>query len=214
MMMRNDALIFDIDGTLWNACAASAKGWNLGLSKLGMDENITAEQIERVAGHPFEKCIELILPGLQDKLTDLLDILNDSEIEAVKSEGGVFYDGVIDGIKMLANSYNIFLVSNCQDWYMNVFLEFSGLETVIVDLDCHGMSGMPKHEMLSKMKRNYSLKNPVYIGDTDGDESAASLANMDFIHMSYGFGSTVKETVRFNTFTALVDYFERQSLAH
>ena len=208
-MMKNDALIFDIDGTLWNACAASAKGWNLGLSKLGINQNITAEQIESVAGYPFEKCIELILPGLQDQHANLLDILNNGEIESLNSEGGIFFDGVIEGIKMLSNSYKIFLVSNCQDWYMNVFLSFSGLNPMIIDFDCHGMSGIPKHEMLSRMKKKYSLKNPVYIGDTDSDESAASLANMDFIHVTYGFGSTAKETVRFNSFVALMNYFER-----
>ncbi len=37
---RHDALIFDIDGTLWNASPASAKGWTRGLAKLGIDRTI------------------------------------------------------------------------------------------------------------------------------------------------------------------------------
>lgn len=64
--MNHDAIVFDIDGTLWNACSASAKGWNAGLAKLGIDKQVSPEHIERVAGYPFETCVDLILPGIRD----------------------------------------------------------------------------------------------------------------------------------------------------
>lgn len=31
-----DALIFDLDGTLWDAAAASTYGWNLALQEMGL----------------------------------------------------------------------------------------------------------------------------------------------------------------------------------
>jgi phosphoglycolate phosphatase len=205
--MNNDAIIFDIDGTLWNACPATAKGWNIGLAKLGIDKKITSKQIESVAGNPNEKCVEILLPGLQKKYPDLLDTLDDCEIEAIRSDGGTFYDGAINGIKTLASSRKIFLVSNCQNWYIKLFLELSGLQPVLAGFDCYGMSGVPKNEMLTKIKSNYSLNNPVYVGDTEGDESAANLAGIDFIHASYGFGSSSKKAVKVDSFAALLDYF-------
>lgn len=208
--MNNDTIIFDIDGTLWNASPASAKGWNIGLTKLGIDKKVTAKQQESVAGNPYEKCVEILLPGLQKQYPNLLETLNDCEIEVVKAEGGTFYDGVIDGMKTLASSHKIFLVSNCQDWYMKLFLEFSGLEPLLAGFDCHGMSGLPKHKMLTRIKSDYSLNNPVYVGDTEGDESAANLAGIDFIHVSYGFGSPPNEALNFDSFAALLDYFEGQ----
>ncbi|MFZ2189792.1 MAG: HAD family hydrolase [Candidatus Magasanikiibacteriota bacterium] len=208
--MNNDTIIFDVDGTLWNACPASAKGWNIGLAKLGIDKKITPNQIESVAGNPYNKCVEILLPGLQKQHPNLLDTLNDCEIEVVKSDGGTFYDGVIDGIKTLASSHKIFLVSNCQDWYMKLFLEFSGLEPLLAGFDCHGISSLSKHEMLTKIKSNHSLNNPVYVGDTEGDETAANLAGMDFIHVSYGFGSLANEALNFDSFAGLLDYFEGQ----
>jgi phosphoglycolate phosphatase len=207
--MNNDGIIFDIDGTLWNACRASAKGWNIGLAKLGIYEKVTSEQIENVAGNTYEKCVDMLLPGLRVQYPELLDILNECETEVVKSDGGAFYDGVIEGLKTLAGLCRIFLVSNCQDWYMKIFLDFSGLEPVLAGYDCHGMSGLPKSEMLDKIKSNYYLNNPVYIGDTEGDETAANLSDMEFIHASYGFGSPAKVTVNFNSFTALLDYLKR-----
>jgi len=208
--MNNDIIIFDVDGTLWNACPASAKGWNIGLAKLGIDKKVTSKQIESVAGNPYDKCVEILLPGLQKQYPNLLDTLNNCEIEVVKSDGGTFYDGVINGIKTLASSHKILLVSNCQDWYMKLFLEFSGLEPLLAGFDCHGMSDLPKHEMLLRIKSNHSLNNPVYVGDTEGDESAANLASMNFIHVSYGFGSPAKEAKNFDSFAALLDYFEGQ----
>jgi phosphoglycolate phosphatase len=208
--MQNDAIIFDIDGTLWNACPATAKAWNIGLNKLGIDKYITPEQVESVTGNPNETCIDLLLPRLKNKYPSLLATLEKYEMEVIKSEGGKFYDGVLEGIKELASDYRLFLVSNCQSWYLDLFLKLSGLKPYIAGFDCHGTSGKPKNEMLSNIKSNYFLNNPVYIGDTAGDENAAYLANIDFIHVLYGFGSSKKESRKFNSFAALLDYFRER----
>lgn len=206
-MTPNDALIFDVDGTLWNACSASAKGWNIGLAKLGIDRHITAADVEGVAGQPYEACIDILFPGFQERYPTLLDTLSACEIDVIKSEGGRFYEGVIDGIQTLAHSYKIFLVSNCQEWYMELFLRFSGLEPVLTGLDCHGLSQLPKSEMLARLTAQHSLHCPVYIGDTQGDETAAHLAKMDFIHAAYGFGSPAHEARHFDSFAELVESF-------
>ena len=204
-MPRNDALIFDIDGTLWNASPASAKGWNLGLAKLGIDRQVSPAQVETVAGHPFAQCVELLLPGLRTQYPELLDILDEYETLVVKSEGGKFYDGVRDGITQLANTYEIFLVSNCQAWYLDLFLDFSGLRPVLAGFDCHGLSGSPKHAMLTRIKTDHALNRPVYIGDTAGDEAAAKEATMAFLHVGWGFGRPAGATKTVHSFAELVE---------
>jgi len=118
--MENDALIFDIDGTLWNAVSVSTKSWNTGLKKLGITKEISIQEIESVTGNPYEKCVEILLPGFKNQYPELLKVLDECEATAVKNEGGIFYDGVINGIKKLAQAYKIFLVSNCQEWYMEL----------------------------------------------------------------------------------------------
>ena len=187
-MSNFDALIFDIDGTLWNASPASAKGWNLGLKKLGLDLRVTPAQIEKVSGRPFGHCLDILLPGLRGKIPELFDTLNQSETEAVNSEGGRFYEGTLTGIRQLAERYGIFLVSNCQKWYLELFLQFSNLGSDLAGFDCHGLSGQSKGTMLSRMKDAQALKNPVYIGDTAEDEMAAQAAGMAFIRAAWGFG--------------------------
>jgi len=186
--MTHDAVIFDIDGTLWNATSANAKGWNLGLKELGMDKRVTAKQIESVAGNTYERCMDILLPGERIGHPELLYVFTKHETRVVATDGGVFYDGAVSGIIRLAQDYRIFLVSNCPEWYLNLFLQFSRIEPVLSGVDCHGMSGVPKDEMLRRIIRDHSLKNPVYVGDTATDEKAAALASMAFIHVAWGFG--------------------------
>ena len=202
-----DSLIFDIDGTLWNASPASAKGWNLGLTKLGIDQEVSSAQIEMVAGHPFQECLDILLPGIRANVPELFDTINQYESEAVKSDGGEFFDGVLEGIRNLAKSYKIFLVSHCQEWYMGQFLDFSNLRPWLTGIDCYGMSGLPKNEMLVNLMSKHSLRHPVYIGDTAGDEKAAKLAKMDFIYVSWGFGKPEGAPIEVNSFSELLGYF-------
>jgi len=205
--MQNDALIFDLDGTLWNACAASAKGWNVGFAKLGINKKVTTEQIESIAGNPFDKCIEILFPGLEKQYPQLFDVLEENEIEVLKSEGGTIYEGVIEGLNDLSKKYKIFIVSNCQEWYLKLFLKFSGIEKLLTGYDCYGMSGISKGEMLKRIQRKFSLKNPVYIGDTASDESSAKSAEMEFVHVFYGFGSPKNKAKSFASFGELKNSF-------
>jgi phosphoglycolate phosphatase len=204
--MHYDAIIFDIDGTLWDASPASAEGWNTGLAKLGINRKVSAEQARSVAGNPYDKCIDILLPGLRIKYPELRKTLEGCEIEAVESRGGEFYDGVIEGIRTLTSESKVFLVSDCQEWYLNLFFGFSRLKSVLTGFDCNGISGLPKNEMLARIKRDYFLHNPVYIGDIASDETAAKLAGIDFVHAAWGFGQPVGETKTVGSFAELLDY--------
>jgi phosphoglycolate phosphatase len=62
--------------------------------------------------------------------------------------------------------------------------------------------------MLRKIKLEFSLQNPVYVGDTEGDELAANLAGIEYIHVTYGFGTSTDNALKFNSFSALQYYFE------
>lgn len=197
-----------MDGTLWKASSASAKGWNKALEALGEEARVTAVDLESVAGKPYQECITSLLPNLSDKYPDLLETFNFHETESVKQYGGDFYEGVLEGIKELSKDYSVFVVSNCQDWYLKLFLKFSKLENVLVDYDCHGMSQVPKSEMIQNMKKKYSLEDTVYVGDTVWDEQAADLSNTKFIHVSYGFGKPEKDCISFANFSDLVNFFK------
>lgn len=204
--MRRDAVIFDIDGTLWDASEASAEGWNTGLEELGVDRRISAAELRGVQGNPYEICVELLLPGLGSVYPSLFQTLNECEMSALESGGGEFYDGALEGVKGLSRDFKIFLVSNCQDWYMDLFLSFSNIREFLAGFDCHGASGLLKGQMLRRIVDDHHLIDPVYIGDTAGDETAAKLAGVEFIYVSWGFGRPLKDSKCVGTFLELVDY--------
>jgi phosphoglycolate phosphatase len=204
--MKYDGIIFDIDGTLWSAVESSAKGFNKGLESLNVKDRVTAEDVARVTGKPYKEVIETLFPNLDKEHPNLAEVLDRYELDTLKKEGGSFYPDVIDGIKKLSKESPIYLVSNCQDFYMNLFLDLSGLKSFISDYDCNGMSNLSKGEMIKQMTIRNKIDNPVYIGDTSGDERAAKEADTDFIYVSYGFGKTKNECKTFDTFANLIDY--------
>ncbi len=205
----NDAIIFDLDGTLWNASASTAKGWNNGFEELGVLKKITVKEIEKVTGKPYKECVEILFPDFK-QYPSFFETLDSNEKKIIESEGGILYKGVAGGIKTLAKKFPIFIVSNCQTWYLKAFLKSSGLEKYIKDFDCCEMSGVPKSQMILNIKNKYSLNNPVYIGDTTGDQEAAQLAQVEFIYVSYGFGKIKKKCLTFKNFFDLIEYFKNQ----
>lgn len=201
------SLIFDIDGTLWNASESSAIGWNNALNSLGFSKTVSSKDIERVAGKPYEQCIEILLPKLIDKYPNLLLIFNKFEKEAVEKNGGIFYKNVKSGLRKLSKKYNLYLISNCQKWYLEFFLKYSGLTKLFKDCDCHGLSKLPKNKMIKKMINSNNIESSFYIGDTLGDQNATQLANIPFVYVTYGFGDLINTQLSFSTFDLLVDYF-------
>jgi phosphoglycolate phosphatase len=205
--MQYDAIIFDIDGTLWNCEEACAEGWNRALESLGYIDRVTPSDISTVTGRPYEECIQVLLPHVYDEVEDVVGKFNPHEKEAVLEKGGVLYDHVHRGLSRLAEDYEIGLVSNCQDWYLDNFISFAGIGDFLVDADCHGKSGLSKGRMIQGMIERNGFGRSVYVGDTAGDEKGADDAGVDFIHASYGFGKPVGKHKTVSSFRELVELF-------
>lgn len=186
--LRPDGLVFDLDGTLWDAAAASTKGWNSALEELGASIRVTVDDIRSVSGRPFPECVEALLPGLSPPSETLLATLLVHERAVLERTGGALYDGVAEGLRSLAAAYPLYLVSNCPDWYLEAFLRISGLRAHFAGCDCYGSSGMSKADMLANLAATRRLQAAVYLGDTQGDREAAEAAGMTFVHAGYGFG--------------------------
>ena len=205
--MVHDALIFDLDGTLWDAAAASTFGWNLALQELGLPYRVTIAGIRSVSGMPFLQCVEVLLPGLHPASAGLLDTLEAKERVGIETMAGELYEGVVEGLERLAAAYSLFVVSNCPEWYLDEFLRFSGLGGDFCGVDCHGRSGIGKASMLARMVHSCGLSRPIYVGDTQGDRDAAEAAGVDFAFAGYGFGATDGVGLSFGSFGELVDHF-------
>jgi len=209
-LMKYDVIIFDVDGTLWNACPTSAKGMNRALQKFGIPRELTSGEIESISGHPYEHGINLLFEtSTLSQYPQLAQSLDDYERDAIEADGGTIYEGVNEGFKELSAHAKLYLVSNCQSWYMDSFILFSQLSNLLSGYDCHGTSGKTKGEMLTNIMRKYPNKHGVYLGDTEGDMRAAKTANIDFIGAGYGFGDVTGAKECFQGFTGIVDHILR-----
>jgi phosphoglycolate phosphatase len=205
--MAPDALIFDLDGTLWDAAAASTFGWNLALESLGLRRRVSVDDIRSVSGRPFPECVATLLPDLAPPPASVIELLEARERTGIEVIAGELYPGVDQGLARLADRYPLFLVSNCPDWYLEEFFSHSGLREHFAGWDCHGLSRIPKAGMLLNLVASYRLADAVYIGDTLGDRDAAAEAGMEFVFARWGFGRVDGVPLSFTTFPDLVTHF-------
>jgi phosphoglycolate phosphatase len=198
-----DGVCFDLDGTLWDATAASAEGWTRAARRHGLERALSTDDIGRVCGLAFDDCVSLLFPDLPPaKAQALAPDLKRCEREAVIARGGVLYPGVAQGLARLAERRRLFLLSNCERWYLEAFFTQTGLAHCFDDTLCHGDTGLPKHQNLVLLRRRHGWRRPVYVGDTEGDQQAAQGADFAHLHVRYGFGR-VAEAPAFDDFASL-----------
>jgi len=200
-----DSLVFDLDGTLWDSTETVANAWNAALRRSGRPEPLlTGADLMELMGLPHRDILHQLLPRSEGPQQEALLLACYAEEEqALHREGGRLYPGVAEGLRALAGSYPLCIVSNCPTGYIESFLAWAGLGELISDFECHGNTGLPKDENLILVAKRNGLENPVYVGDSLGDRHAAEKAGWPFIHARYGFGDAGEDCLALETFAEL-----------
>ena len=195
-----DSIIFDVDGTLWDATEAVSISWTQAVKKYASREFIirTAD-LKRVFGRVMTEIADTLFSPLpkEERLPLLLHCYDEQEIY-LRSHHWPLYEGASETIRKLAEKYPLYIVSNCQLGYIETLLETTGVEPYFQDHLCFGETNAPKSETLARLIQKNNLKSPVYIGDTQGDADACFEAGVPFIFAEYGFGDVPDAKVRIN----------------
>jgi len=189
-----DSLVFDLDGTLWDtrpAFTLQASFWNDVIRRYGFAfREITERDLRRLAGRSHEA-----------RVREVFGALSNDQVAAITSETRAddhsmrdallssVYAGVALGLKALSRRYSLYIVSNCESRYIEKFLELPQLGALFMDFECRGNTGRSKAYNLRSVIRRNGLRAPAYVGDSQGDQTAASLCQIPFVFATYGFGS-------------------------
>ena len=207
--MIERAVIFDLDGTLWDSSVQVIEAWNSIIKKYPETKAVvTPEKMATYMGKVLEEISSMLFEDIsKDRGLEIMTECSDYELEYLKDHSGVPYEDLEETLKALP--YPLLIVSNCQRGYIETFLECCGLGKYFKDFECSGNTGNPKGENILEIIRRNEIKNAVYVGDTQGDCNASQVAGIPFIFAEYGFGNadrfdrkikSIKELAEINLF--------------
>ncbi len=195
-----DSIGFDLDGTLWDSTDSITKAWRTVAAEFGVHLP-DLEEMKSVMGLNRIDLMKKLFPDMDEKLSaDFFDRATVECVRELRLHGGKLYDGVEETLRELSKHYKLYIVSNCQESYMNAFLSYHKLGKYFCDFAYEGPDTLSKGENIKKVIVRNGLTASVYIGDTQGDCNAAKLAAVPFGFAAYGFGTVDRYDYIFSSF--------------
>ncbi len=199
-----DSIIFDMDGTLWDAVDSYCEVWDVTFAQTGRPElKVTREELIKCMGLPIDKIYDRIVTDQSIDRENFLRVLDSNEQSMMPKLGGKLYDGVSHYMPLLAQHYRLFMVSNCGAGGIHNFLELTGLSPCMTDTLTFGQTHLGKDGNINLLREKYRLQAPVYVGDTESDCTAAHKAGIPMIHAAYGFGTAPQAEAHVQSFAEL-----------
>lgn len=184
------AIIFDLDGTLWDSTGCICDIWNRVLDQhADIPVRITQKMVESVMGKTTPEIGKILFPKLPMAAREkIMGEFGAEEVAYLEKNGAILYDGTEETLALLSSKYKLYIVSNCQDGYVPAFLHAHKMERYFSDLEMSGRTGLDKGNNIKLLMERNHISSAVYVGDTECDEKASRFAGIPFIHAAYGFG--------------------------
>ena len=202
-----DAIIFDLDGTLWNTVDSCLKATSFVKEEHSdITRDVTKEQIESAMGKTSDEIVNIYYGYLpREKGEEYANEAFNKNVDNLLKEGGTLYPNTRDTIIKLSKKYKLYIVSNCVKGYIESFLNTSGLKDYFSDYESYGNTLLSKGENIKLVIKRNNLKNPIYVGDTKGDMEASNYAGIPFVYAAYGFGKVESFDYKIADISELLD---------
>lgn len=203
--LNNNAIIFDLDGTLWNTIDSCLKSISdVKKEHKEITKEITENEVISSMGLPFDDIVKIYYGYLnKDKAIQYAKEAFDRNVKNLMTNGGILYENTTDIIKELSEDYSLYIVSNCIEGYIESFLETSNLKKYFKDFESNGRTKKSKGENIKLIIDRNNIKKAIYVGDTISDMKAADYANIPFVQARYGFGNNLETNYYINTIEEL-----------
>ncbi|MBX0356810.1 HAD family hydrolase [Halobacillus sp. Nhm2S1] len=204
-----DSIIFDLDGTIWDPIDTVLTAWNSQIKEnQQMEKELTRTDFEGTMGLQMDEISGKLFPFLAaDVRSSLIRDCCAAEQGYIRQHGGDLFHKVEEVLSTLSHHYKLFIVSNCQDGYIEAFYEYHNLQQYFLDFENPGRTGLSKGENIKLVMERNHLLSPIYIGDTEGDLNASRYAGIPFVYARYGFGRVSEYDEVIETFNDLLKLY-------
>ncbi len=191
------AVIFDMDGTLWDSSPVIKDCWNkLGQKIFGPEFHLSLEDIRSQMGKTMDDILKSVAPKTvtKEQIKEFGGTFLEYELNYIKDgHPGTLYPHEEEVFSKLTDmGYGVYIVSNCQKGYIEAYLKaYPGCAKYVRGILCWGDTGLPKRGTIRQIISDHRIDKAVYVGDTSFDEIETRGANLPFIFASYGFGTPI-----------------------
>ncbi|WP_297392594.1 HAD family hydrolase [uncultured Peptoniphilus sp.] len=200
LQYKNDGLknvksiIFDFDGTLHNTIKIYYPAFSSGVEFLrdhgfAWDFELSEKNVAKFLGEKPNFAYELIARGADENLKkEVMALVGKNMDENIKKGIGELYDGTIKVLEELYKNYDLYILSNCRESYLDTALDVYGIKNYFKKyFAAETYDYIPKDEII-KMERQKIKEEIIFVGDRHHDIKAARINNLKSIFCSYGFG--------------------------
>ncbi len=206
--MKFDGIIFDLDGTLWDTVDIVCDVWNMITEEHNIKTKVEPEVLKGYMGMQAYEIAERLFPDINKELAhQMIDECCRRENDYLIDGGALLYPKLEEILAQLSKNYKLFIVSNCQDGYIQTFLKTHNMGKYFTDFICAGSTGMSKGENNKIILERNGIKRGIYVGDTQGDAQSAKIADIPFVFAKYGFGNVENPDYVIEEFEDLLEIF-------
>lgn len=209
-LISKKAILFDLDGTLWNALDTITEAWNKAMKEHNLKYSFSLETMKSFMGLTPKETAPLAFKDVDlNKGLEYFVLCLNEEIKFLRVHPGKLYEDEEEVLKELSKHYPLFIVSNSDKGYIEDYLNAYDFNKYFKDHVCAGDTDLEKWQNILYIKNRYQLEEIIYVGDTKKDLNESIKAGVKFIHASYGFGEIEEEVLKISKLRELPDLIKK-----